>query len=786
MKRKEKACKISIVIYLLSILFAPGATALENILVNGVVLDSTSKAPVSDVNITLSDSTISGTSSDTLGHFQLKLKPGTHTLIFSHIGFQKQEKRFMLKKGGKNVNVKIFMVPRVIRADEIRVTAHPDSHKLSSFDVSSSEIKNMTNPLPEVLLSLKTLPGVYSRNDQSTFYNVRGGNYDENLIYLNGIEITQPLLVRKGIAENPSLVNPDMIERINLRTGAFPVRYGDKLSSVLDIRYKSGNTKKLGGAVTFSPVKNTLFLNGPLRRNLTFILGIRQINYGYLFKALQTKGNYSPDFKDAQLGITWSITSHQKIDILGIYASSQFRMVPRSWYSGKIHPEINEITGIVFDGGESFTHKTKALGFNWHFENEKMKVKSGFSSYSQNEKENVGIKSFAQVAFPTFSDSVIFNDQVFNLASSESRNNALDIQINKGFFDFFYSPNWQHQFNFGGELKSFSFKDKLFDKVTDFSNNFTNIVELLDASRKMSSYGLSLYGEYRWKPTLAFEITGGLRFTRYNFNSESLFMPRLFFRYLLSENNILLLALGVYAQPPLYKEFGNTANSYSTVKARKARQLTLGFEHQFENKLNLKIEGYYKNLRDLIPYDVFDVRTLYSGVNDAQGYVYGLEAHIKGDFVPNTISWISYTYLVAREKIYNQEEWYPRPSDQRHTLSAMLQDKMERFPGSKLHIRFLFGSGYPYTNKWLRIGENGERIVTTGKRNHYRIRFYKRFDIGFTQNFRLFERYSIILQEEILNLFDEYNILGNSWIEGVKTEHGLSRRTYNVSINIGF
>ena len=181
-----------------------------------------------------------------------------------------------------------------------------------------------------------------------------------------------------------------------------------------------------------------------------------------------------------------------------------------------------------------------------------------------------------------------------------------------------------------------------------------------------------------------------------------------------------------------------------------------------------------------------DVRIVYSGMNDAIGYVYGIETHLRGEFIPDCLAWLSYSYMVARENLKNDNEgWVPRPSDQRHLFAAALQDKMDRFPGSRLHIRILFGSGYPCTYRFVKTNDSGDSEIILSKRNSFTTPFYRRFDIGFTQKIKL-GNIRVILKEEILNLFDMYNVMGYSWISGAKVERGLSKRTYNIGIRVQF
>ncbi|MBD3291239.1 TonB-dependent receptor plug domain-containing protein, partial [candidate division KSB1 bacterium] len=664
-----------------------------------------------------------------------------------------------------------------------------DEPKITRYELPPAKMRTIANPLPDALLSLKTLPGVFSGNDQSTFYNVRGGNYDENLIYLNGVEIYQPLLVRKGIAENPSLVNPYLIKSINLRTGAFPVNYGDKLSSVLDISYQDDNQEKISGIAGLSIIMANIALSGRMSEKWNWFLGVRKVNYGYLFDALQTEGTYTPDFKDIQLGATWRPDSLKQLKIFGLYGDSKFDSTPRVWSSSSYPSDPTVIHSMYLQGSESFSYHSGAIGIQWdqHFSDE-LQVHAGVSSFNQWEDENSYLEYYAGTSTL---DSIFWVPDTFTNSSPsriESFDNDLDISLTRFFLHSKYHFNRNHQLRCGAELKHFRFADRLHQIVEDNTPDATDPEKPVISSDQIRGTGLSMYGEYNWQPSALLSITTGLRFTRYNFNNENLLMPRFSILYRFSERTDIFLAAGRYTQPPLYKEFRSRGEQQSSnLKAQKSNQMTLGFEHQWAGNMSFRTEAYYKRLYDLISYDVWDVRIVYSGVNDAIGYVYGLDAHLRGDFIPDCLAWISYSYMVAREDLnFDAQKWVPRPSDQRHTFAASLQDKMVRFPGSRIHIRLLFGSGYHYTYYYSNINEDGEIVLEAGKRNAQKIPYYSRFDIGFSQKFTLFNSTTITLREEILNLFEYNNVLGYSWISGMMAVHNLSGRTFNIGMRVEF
>ncbi|RKY54569.1 MAG: hypothetical protein DRP89_04840 [Candidatus Neomarinimicrobiota bacterium] len=778
----NKMVTVFIFILVLLILLNPSLLLsginIHKIKISGTVYAWNTKEPLQNTNITVIG-LHKGTTTDSSGNYILTLPPGHYTICFQYIGYKTEKRNITLSKTEETIELDIYLKPTVLRGEKISISAYGEEPKITRYEIPPAKLLTIANPLPDVLLSLKTLPGVSSGNDQSTFYNIRGGNYDENLIYLNGVEIYQPLLVRKGIAENPSLVNPYLIQSINLRTGAFPVNYGDKLSSVLDISYREGNTERVSGSAGVSTIKAELSLEGPFTRKTTWILGVRKINYGYLLDGLPTvKGNYTPDFKDMQGGLTFKPDSLNKIKLFGLYAESKYNFSPEAFVPHWNFEKEKIYYSDRLTGKESFTYQTGAIGLQWlcHVTN-KFQTTVTLSNFSQKERENTHVKYYR---YQGKRDSVPERIEIFD--------NHLKGSLTRLIADGKYWISSHHQLRFGVEVKKFWFKDRLHQAVEDSTQGPTDPAEQITSSDTIKSTGFALYGEYTWQPTSLLSISTGLRFTRFTFNGESLSLPRFSIFYHLTEHTSIILATGMYAQPPIYKEFRTREKKQSkNLKAQKSIQLTFGLEHKWGQNISFRVEAYYKWLDDLISYELWDVRTIYSGKNDAVGYAYGIDTYIRGDFIPDCLAWISYSYLVTRENIDSDGEgWVPRPSDQRHTFAATLQDKMERFPGSRIHIRLLFGSGYHYTCRLTRTDGEGNLVVEPGPRNACKIPFYERFDVGFSQKFHFSHSVKITMREEILNLFNHYNVLGYSWLNGQRIEHVLSERTYNIGITIDF
>jgi len=258
--------------------------------------------------------------------------------------------------------------------------------------------------------------------------------------------------------------------------------------------------------------------------------------------------------------------------------------------------------------------------------------------------------------------------------------------------------------------------------------------------------------------------------------------------YRLSNISRLFLAAGKYAQPPIYKEFQYREGEASGLLAQKAWQFTLGFKRSLADDLSLKLEAFYKNYSDLISYDLKDVQIRYSGENDAVGYAYGFDAHLRGSIIPNTENWVSYSYLVTRENLLHDQEGYlPRSSDRRHQLAVYNEDKMERAPWSKLFVRFVFGTGYPFTaSRWVLNTEANSYKLVKEARNSDRLPFYARVDLGFTQEIKIGKHTRISLGEEFLNLNNRRNTLGYELAFSKLIRQNLSGRIFNFGVRADF
>ena len=691
----------------------------------------------------------------------------------------------------------IEMEPVILKGESISISAHKENREIASYKIDSPQIRNMPSPLPDPLLTLKTLPGVSSINDQSSFYNVRGGNLDENLIYINGIEIYQPQIVRKGIAENPSLINSSLMKSINLRTGAFPVNYGDKLSSVLDVTYQDQLSRRFSGSYDMSTVLLNTAFKAQLNNKCSILLGIRKVNYGYLLSSLQTKGNYSPNYLDFQGLLNYQVKDNIKFELLGIHASSKFRVAPSEWSYNEYFDKSLFVYKFksFYSGAEEYKYRTKLLALKINYSiNKKLNFQWTNSLFYQHESENTDLgetllyleqKSSDPYKVPTL---YRYDEKAQRSTNVRGWHNN---QITSSKLALIWNGSSYCNIRIGLELKRFKIEDSTFElheTITDSGKIYIDPIDNYSIESSRIGYIFGRYIQSNIHLNKNISVKAGIRWTASSLNDEQLFMPRIQLIWTPSDIYEFILAAGKYAQPPIYKEFQFREKSENDLLAQKATQITFGVKRNLKDNLSLKIEAYYKNLSDVISYNLDNVKIRYSGYNDAKGYVYGLDAFIYGQFIPGTENWISYSYLYARENLLNDSQGYvPRPSDRRHLVAFYLEDYMEKYKNSRFFIRFVFGSGYPYTGKIYKFNhETNEMILKSGDRNYGRLPNYARFDVGFSQSYNIRKNLKLTLREEILNLFNHVNVLSYDLAFNRVIKQYLSGRVFNVGMRLEF
>ena len=742
----------------------------------GTVCDAINEKPLVGANVTTIRQKM-GSATDSLGLFSIHLRVPTDTLHISYIGYRSFIIPISFHAGEFTKTVDCRLVPVALPGEEVSISANRETGY--ALQVSKQSLRMMTSPMPEALQALQTLPGVTSGNDQSSFYNVRGGNYNENLIYINGFEVQQLQSVRKGYMENPSFVNQNMVSKFDLLTGFRPVSCGDKLSSALDIDYSPSQ-----GGLHVSTDIRTIGISGALSYKaddrFSVNLGVRKINYGYLMGANQLSGTYQPDFQDLQAAARWSLKRTLDIDLMILNTSSRFKLAPKHWEYKSYY--MGDYEMVFNTGRQAYNFENRTIGARLSYMPiPRLRLTAQYSNQLQKENEISSLDFIVQ-------QYVIINNE------KEIINNASLLELADNVFSGrYHNLKTEVDVDLSGLSLRGGYEGNRYladQKIAGFELVRYMFYEQTDDLNTANTFQSSTHAYYCQIEGTAFENLQyyfGIRKLLIPRSSEALVLPRFQLDFTIADGHHLTASMGRYAQPPFHKEFAKSRMK-NVLRSQKASMATLGYE-SYLKKIVLKAEGYYKHLNDLVSYDIADVQIDYSGLNDSRGTVYGMDIYARFQQRDELTHWISYSYLVAREDLLGDGRGFlPMPTDRRHQFAVFTEDYMTKYPNSKMHMRIIYGSGFPYTDyRYQYDEESSELSIVKRPRNSSRLPLYARFDIGYTQEFTLFSRYKIVLREEILNLFNHYNVLSigrTPWNMPVKFAMG--GRIFNLGAMIEF
>jgi hypothetical protein len=738
-----------------------------------------------------------GNSTDKNGRFSLMI-PSEKDLILSvsFTGFEPQKIKINLKSGeNKEISIRLKEIATelpefVIRDRAIRST---NFNRLNPKNVT--QIPSVSGGVESLI---KTLPGVSSNNELSSQYNVRGGNFDENLVYVNDIEIYRPFLVRSGQQEGLSFINSDMVSSILFSAGGFDARYGDKMSSVLDIKYKKPT--KFAGSAAASLLGASLHLEGTSDNyRFTYLIGARQKSNQYLLNSMQTKGEYRPSFTDLQSLFTYDLTDKFEISFLGNYSRNIYNVVPenRETDFGTINEALR--LKIYFEGQEL----------------DKFETYFGALSLKYQPKENISIKNTISI-FQSFEDETFdiqgeywlyqleadfgkdeFGQEAFNRGIGKyidhARNYLNSKVINLDHRGSIAKKN--HYLQWGAKYQREEITDKLNEwKLVDSSDfslpnypdsigspnpphYFPELQNVFKAKNELYSNRISGFIQDSWTidgDSNRLMLTAGVRFSYWDFNNELLVSPRATISYKPNwEKDIMLrFSTGIYYQSPFYREIRNQKGELNeNIKSQQSIHFVAGMDWNvmiWKRQFKFVSEIYYKYLDNLIPYNIDNVRIRYEAKNMATGYAAGIDFRLNGEFVKGIESWASLSIMKTEEDIDNDNHGFiPRPTDQRVTFSLFFQDYLPKNPNIKMHLNLVFGTSLPFGPP------NSERY-----KQIYRMPSYRRVDIGSSflikgakkilspkNIFRKFE--TIWLSAEVFNLLQISNTISYIWVSDV-------------------
>ncbi len=777
--------------------------------ISGKVTDE-NDIPLKNVSIIILGRNSGIISSDS-GTFSLKV-PAQRSLalVFSHSGFAEQQKNFFLSNN-ETETVLIVMKTTATTLENVTVADERERKETGLIKINPKNAVLIPSTTGGVEALIKTLVG--SNNELTSQYNVRGGNYDENLVYINDFEIYRPYLVSSGQQEGLSLINPTLTRNINFYTGGFQSKYGDKMSSVLDIQYKK--PVSFGGTAYVSLLEQGLELEGASKNGrFTYLAGVRNKSNRDLLSNQPTTGAYIPSASDAQGFFTYKISDKLQLELLGILSASRFTYYPESVKktSSVFSPFFTANLGldVFFEGQEADNYTTSLIGFSvLQSISKKTKLKWMLSRFKDAEKENEDIAGAYLFGDRDFDNSSPTFGQIVNpLGSGYYQNyerNLLNIEVYnagvKGSHD-----AGQHFIQWGLSAEQTKISDRLaqfeYRDSAGYSLTYTpGALTIYNVQNSTANLTIQKYSGYlqdnirlsKNKNDITLQV--GARFNYNSLDKEFLASPRaqLSFKPAGRKDIVYKFAAGVYDQPPFYRELRNYNGVLNTgIKAQKSVQVVTGMDYNFKGPysrpMRFTTEAYYKSMTNVIPYDIDNVKIRYLGSNNAKAYATGVEFRLFGELVKDAQSWLSLGFMRTRENLADDHYFDYKnaagevitagSSDQTVTDSVRRDVGYVRRPSDRLITVGLYLEDYLPTNKNFRVylnsiyGSNMSYNVpgSVKYRNGLIIPSYIRIDMGFSavllsekslrrshSPFRKFE--SIRANLEVFNLINRANTI---------------------------
>ena len=780
--------------------------------IHGKVTDEANQ-PLEFVSVRIAGTAI-GAATDLEGNFSLSTpEADTIRVVFTCIGYHNSTRRLIKPKGDITLNVK--MEPQTYTLDGIEVTEiqkqtgtmqklDTDNYKLAP-DVSGGSVESL----------ISTMAGVSQNNEMSSQYSVRGGSFDENSVYINGIEVYRPQLVSSGQQEGLSVINPDMVGSISFSTGGFPAQYADKMSSVLDITYKT--PEAFEGSLNASLMGGGLSI-GTNSKHFSMLHGVRYKSNSSLLSSMDEKGEYDPRFFDYQTFMTYRFNDKWSIGVLGNVAINNYKFIPHNrstnfgtstdakqfkvYFDGQEKDRFETFLGaghITYKPGKSAEYSLTASGFRtnelvaYDISGEYWldQAGTGGSGGSGAVGGELGVGRYHEHARNRFKGTVM---SLGFRGSNGIARHSLSYGVTANFEKMIeHSREWERRDSAGYSLP--------------FDPGALKVVYNLSSNQSINSTRISAYVQDTYRLQAGpgyFNFNGGLRFTYWTFNKEFLVSPRISVGFVPDRNTqwAFRFATGLYYQSPFYREMrmpiqdvaGNTVIQLNNnIKSQRSFQFIGGADYTFRafsRPFRLSAEAYYKILGNLIPYEIDNLKIVYTGVNSSKGHVAGIDLKLYGQFVEGSDSWISFSLMNSRQDLNGKS--VPMPADRRYGVALYFTDYFPKFPKLKFSLRGIFNDGLPVTaprstrDKWF-----------------FRAPAYKRVDIGLsyallspqTEDNRRsgFLRHikSCWVGVDCFNLFDISNVSSYYWVTDVNNmqyavPNYLTRRQINVRLSIDF
>ncbi|MGL4292721.1 MAG: TonB-dependent receptor [Bacteroidales bacterium] len=773
----------------------------------GTVTDSDGQ-PVEIAHVRLKNGVV-GTLTDFKGKYELNVpKSDTITVMFSCLGYKRVTRTLSAPTDKIVLNVRLYSNAEAL--GEVEVTANRiQTNTLEKIDVGKSKLMpDASGGSVEALLT--TMAGVNSSNELSSQYSVRGGNFDENIVYVNGIEVYRPLLVRSGQQEGLSFINPDLVGSIGFSSGGYAAEYGDKMASVLDITYKK--PESFEGSVSGSFLGATASI-GQAVGKFTQLHGFRYKTNSSLLSSLDTKGEYNPSFFDYKTYLTFRLNEKWGMSFLGNFSQNSYQFRPESRTTSFGTMNDAKQFKVYFDGQEKDLFRTFFGAASFQFSGiRRTELELLVSAFMTDENETYDITGEYWLDDIEGEDTAGQGSLGVGAYHEHARNKlnarvlALALKGNTKYRN--------HQIGYGLNVQSERIKDKISEWEMRDSSGYSlphqgpgvDVIYSLHSrfDNTTTRMGAFIQDTYRFNNDAGrFTLTAGVRASYWSYNKEFIASPRASIAFVPENLSGLTLrfATGLYYQTPFYKEYRDTIRDESgnlkvkmneKIKSQRAIHFVLGGDYSFkamDRPFKVTAELYYKKLDDLVPYEVDNVRIRYYGENIAKGYVAGLDTKFFGEFVPGTDSWISFSLMRARETFLGMT--VPRATEQRYSFGLFFNDYVPRFPKYKMSLKAIWADGLPFGSP--------SRGRTAGV---FRTSPYRRVDIGLSRVMnaendafmnRGFFRHlkNIWLGIDVFNLLGISNVNSYYWVTSVQDQqyavpNYLTGRQFNVRLGIDF
>ena len=716
------------------------------------------------------------------GEYQMTLHSSDSVVIkFSMVGYKTRSKTLYKPKGTQTIRILLRATQElgeVVVTEKRRQTSQTEVLDIEEIKSAPTVTGNAVEEL------IQQQAGVSTHNELSSQYNVRGGSFDENFVYINNVEVYRPLLIRSGQQEGLSVINADMVERVGFSTGGFEAKYGDKMSSALDITYRK--PKKFEASATGSLLGSSAYL-GMSTKKFSMAHGLRYKTNRYLLGSLQTTGEYRPNQLDYQTYITYEPNSRWTLDFLGNISENHYNFKPKDRETSFGTMEDVKSFRVYFDGQEKDIFRTlfgtasitRHIGDSTH-------IKLLWSAFHTKEQECYDIQgqywlddtqSAEQLGVGTYAEHA----RNYLTANVQSLKIMFNRKLKQHDIEGGLTMKWEH---IKEQSREYEMRDSSGYSVPHTGNRL-DLIYTLASRQNMKSNRLEGYlqDSYKWTSSgrnygddsnedirhTFYTLNYGVRFSHWSYTNETLLSPRVSMAIVPASNQNITyrFATGLYYQAPFYKELRDTTTvaGITTVKlnnhikSQRSLQFLAAVDYRFkmkERSYKFTAEAYYKALSNLIPYNVQNVKVTYYGENLTSGYALGLDMKLYGEFVPGTDSWVSLSLMRTQQKIKGQ--WVPLPTDQRYALNLHFTDY---FPGTtrwKMTLRLAYADGLPFGAPHRGI-----------EAQNFRAPAYKRADIGMSY-LALHDRKgikNIWLGVDCLNLFGISNVNSYYWVTDV-------------------